>query len=514
MDPEGSIVDGSPSPPPAPTDGSAVSSDPNIASSEHSELKSSTPSFLRLKRSGINGTVISSKRRLSDLFSVPVPLSVAAENNIFTSSSSSATVRALLANRTRLEGTRAVVGPIKQEIINDDDGNFGTRPLIIIPDNYENGGAQQNSVVRHQNSTVGVIGQDGALNFSLCALNGLLQSSVATPGGSNNMSTIFSTAPMLRNGLNDSVKDEQRTFYSGFEFLMNPGDYANTDMSGFNKTFVTFGGPAGGLQIGDGSISLAGVLQGGMQMSADQIGVNMSTRGGEFDNRGRAPSMFTISNCVRDGLAMHLTKKRTTGGPAKPRIRSRVGLAGRSMKVKDIIMYDDSAPLHAQRGSKIEGDFLLDSLNVEGKKRRRRTAEDTLTPEEIAEYMGSSSLALAGTGGSGLFRCRFCADVTSDLSRYFNHTLSAHAAYICHQCGKSFTTKSSLLRHRPIHTGMRRFACSICRKAFYRKDKCKAHIKRHLGTNPGDGASAAMGAAPTEHSMLQSPPPHVQVAAL
>jgi hypothetical protein len=28
---------------------------------------------------------------------------------------------------------------------------------------------------------------------------------------------------------------------------------------------------------------------------------------------------------------------------------------------------------------------------------------------------------------------------------------------------------------------MRRFVCSFCKKTFYRKDKCKAHIKRHLG---------------------------------
>ncbi|ELU12526.1 hypothetical protein CAPTEDRAFT_111287, partial [Capitella teleta] len=79
------------------------------------------------------------------------------------------------------------------------------------------------------------------------------------------------------------------------------------------------------------------------------------------------------------------------------------------------------------------------------------------------------------------FKCKFCDEEVQELTRYLQHTLAMHNAYICHQCGKSFTTKSSLLRHRPIHTGMRRFACSICKKTFYRKDKCKAHIKRHLG---------------------------------
>ena len=163
-------------------------------------------------------------------------------------------------------------------------------------------------------------------------------------------------------------------------------------------------------------------------------------------------------------------------------------------------MYDDSAPLHVQRGSRIEGDFMVDSLHVEGRKRRRRTAEDTLSAEEIAEYMGTST-----STGCGQFACRYCGEVSPDLSRYFAHTLSSHGSFVCHQCGKSFTTKSSLLRHRPIHTGMRRFACSICRKSFYRKDKCKAHIKRHLGIT--DRPSQCPSSSPAALSCSSGPGP-------
>ena len=185
-----------------------------------------------------------------------------------------------------------------------------------------------------------------------------------------------------------------------------------------------------------------------------------------------------------------LSIRYTSNGPVT------VGANGKEVgkmtsRVKDIILYNDQSPLHLQKGNRIEADYMVDKLGMEGRKRRRRAPDESLTAEEIAEYMGQPGGA-GGTVGTGagtsgtvsenmLFKCQFCLEEVRDLTRYLQHTLTVHNAYICHQCGKSFTTKSSLLRHRPIHTGMRRFACSICKKTFYRKDKCKAHIKRHLG---------------------------------
>ena len=174
-----------------------------------------------------------------------------------------------------------------------------------------------------------------------------------------------------------------------------------------------------------------------------------------------------------------LTIRYTPTGPIT------VGANGKNVsqqKVKDIIMYDDQSPLSQQKGARLETDYMVDKMGMEGRKRRRRAPDETLTAEEIGEYMGAASNSSVGIG-HGMFKCKYCTVEVEELVQYLQHTLAAHNAYICHQCGKSFTTKSSLLRHRPIHTGMRRFACSICKKTFYRKDKCKAHIKRHLGSN-------------------------------
>ena len=198
-----------------------------------------------------------------------------------------------------------------------------------------------------------------------------------------------------------------------------------------------------------------------------------------FTGLTSAAGMSGMSSSPSDGLSIRYTST----GPVT------VGANGQDMskmtsRVKDIILYNDQSPLHMQKGNRIETDYMVDKLGMEGRKRRRRAPDESLTAEEIAEYMGQPT----GGGGGGatssentLFKCQFCLEEVHDLTRYLQHTLTMHNAYICHQCGKNFTTKSSLLRHRPIHTGMRRFACSICKKTFYRKDKCKAHIKRHLG---------------------------------
>ncbi len=194
-------------------------------------------------------------------------------------------------------------------------------------------------------------------------------------------------------------------------------------------------------------------------------------------------SSMRRSDPVSDGDGLSI--KYTSTGPYT------VGANGKdvsnSSRIKDIIMYDEHSPFNAQKGMKMEQDYIVDRLGMDGRKRRRRAPEDQLTPEEIAEYLGTQK----ETQSEFSFKCKYCNDLFDSVTKYIHHTLAAHSAYICHQCGKSFTTKSSLLRHRPIHTGMRRYGCKICGKKFYRKDKTKAHVKRHFGGGSGDANQAA-----------------------
>lgn len=371
------------------------------------------------------------------------------------------------------------------------DSSCSRRLVVIAPDEVSS--PENLDDIGTSNTEV------AALNFSMGALNGGTpqppkndSGGIAGGGGIGGGLPVVSLAAMdFQNGLQNDlngirIKEEIKSYYPlGFDLLMNANSFDVSQNLAIHTTFLDDRRflPAAHCAVSNGHIAsqnslsaelcstsrgcyLSDATSAASSLLLDEARLRNMVNGLSVAQVGVGPATYTISSCLKDGLTMHLTKTRN---------KDRGLLGSSSMKVKDIIMYDDSAPLHTQKGNKIEGDFMLDSLNVEGKKRRRRTAEDALTSEEIAEYMGSCDR------GPCSFKCKYCGEVCADLSRYFNHTLIKHNSFICHQCGKNFTTKSSLLRHRPIHTGMRRFACSICKKSFYRKDKCKAHIKRHLG---------------------------------
>ncbi|KAM3914007.1 uncharacterized protein RB166_019180 [Leptodactylus fuscus] len=56
--------------------------------------------------------------------------------------------------------------------------------------------------------------------------------------------------------------------------------------------------------------------------------------------------------------------------------------------------------------------------------------------------------------------------------------------FSCSECGKGFTKKSSLVRHRIIHMGEKPFSCTVCSKSFARKSTLVEHKKTHTCEKP------------------------------
>ncbi|EHB04327.1 Zinc finger protein 92-like protein [Heterocephalus glaber] len=64
------------------------------------------------------------------------------------------------------------------------------------------------------------------------------------------------------------------------------------------------------------------------------------------------------------------------------------------------------------------------------------------------------------------------------------HPKGAEKRYLCHQCGKSFSRSSNLIKHRIIHSGEKPYACRECGKLFRRNFALLEHQRIHSGEKP------------------------------
>ncbi|XP_016384481.1 gastrula zinc finger protein XlCGF7.1-like [Sinocyclocheilus rhinocerous] len=58
----------------------------------------------------------------------------------------------------------------------------------------------------------------------------------------------------------------------------------------------------------------------------------------------------------------------------------------------------------------------------------------------------------------------------------------ASNAFVCPECGKSFTHKGHFNEHVKIHSGVKPFSCPHCQKSF----TCRGHLKRHIRIHTGE----------------------------
>ncbi|XP_056417169.1 oocyte zinc finger protein XlCOF7.1-like [Hyla sarda] len=108
---------------------------------------------------------------------------------------------------------------------------------------------------------------------------------------------------------------------------------------------------------------------------------------------------------------------------------------------------------------------------------------DELYPQETSTDLIPGPASSNNDNVLSCTECGKCFTHKSKLSRH-KRTHSGETPFACTDCGKCFKHKTSLVDHQRIHTGEKPFACSYCGQKFAHRSIVIDHERTHTGFKP------------------------------
>lgn len=111
------------------------------------------------------------------------------------------------------------------------------------------------------------------------------------------------------------------------------------------------------------------------------------------------------------------------------------------------------------------------------------------SPYNYTNSPGSSSATSYGKKVNTTKDINYKFNVASPLNVNLNDlngpaSNGAGNSLTCTDCGKDFSNKSALAKHRLIHSNERKYSCTLCDKSFKRQDHLNGHMMTHQEKKP------------------------------
>ncbi|XP_056407746.1 zinc finger protein 3-like isoform X1 [Hyla sarda] len=149
-----------------------------------------------------------------------------------------------------------------------------------------------------------------------------------------------------------------------------------------------------------------------------------------------------------------------------------------------------------ERSSGEDGEIMERSSGEDGEIMERSSGEDLLTPNvhpdlshnnppDHGEPSHQPHIVTTRTEKKRI-QCDECGKWFTKRSNLVRHRKShrEEKPNSCCECGKCFSSKSQLVKHKRIHTGEMPYSCSECGKCFRWKSHLVRHERSHIGEKP------------------------------